>query len=178
MDEPDDAPGAERAVDGVVLAALLDGAETAGSGAGVRVADALSTHGIDAPDDDQWYALVAYRDAVGALAENGDAAPMRAVGTAVADAVALPEGASVPAALSALDDWYCAHHCGDDGGFVFRQIGATDGRVECWTVSPCPLDQGLVVGVVGRVTGEFVRCTEVGACSDATTDRCTYDLGW
>lgn len=166
------------AVDGRFVNRLL---ATAGdlSTTGAEAVGRVLVTGTDDPGAEGWWALPAVVEAVRALSAASGETAVGAAGRRCARALPVDEGATdVGGALAALDGAYRSCHAGDAGEFAFRQIGPTDGRVECRTPYPCRFSRALVRGVALSYATGFVRLSEVGACRDDLTGRCTYELSW
>lgn len=172
---------------GLTVADLsVDGNDRAG-GASAAVSDrAVEGAGDDeaagrdpAPGGQEWYRL---RGVVEALEEFAARAGDEAVTGVGRDYAALQqfdaEAPTVPAVLVGLAAWHDRHHRGHAGEYAFRQIGPTDGRVECATRYPCAFDRGFVEGAALARADRFVCLSEVGRCRADGADRCTYDLSW
>lgn len=166
----------EARVAGRLVACFLDGVE--GSSLDRATAERrLADGGIETVHPDEWYPLGALCEAVEDLVETAGADPVVAAGKRCGERATADAG-TVPDALVALDAAYRRGHRGDAGGYGFRQIGPTDGRVECSTPYPCTLDRAVVGGAAVAATDGFVRLAEASTCRDDGADRCTYELSW
>jgi len=166
-------------VAGDLLRAVVAGVEQFSPDTRDAALATLSEHGIAEPLTDEWYplapSLAAIESVDGLVGEPGTFG----LGKRIPHTLAFPaEAGDVPTALAALDDAYRAHHRGDAGGYVFRQIGDDDGRIECHTPYPCAFDRGVVEGVAASGADGFVCLREVGRCRADDAERCTYELSW
>lgn len=170
---------ADIEVSGGFVEAVTVGVEAFGTDTRASARAVLREHDLAAVETDKWYPLGASVDAIEAVDDLVGDRSVHALGQRVARVVDFPEDVGgVPGGLDALDDVYRAQHRGGDaGGYAFRQIGSTDGRVECRTPYPCTFDRGVIEGVAVAHARGFVCVTEVGDCGDES-DRCTYDVSW
>lgn len=162
---------------GRATVALLDAAEASPSGSREAARAALADRGIEAPGAERWYPVSDYAAALSDLAPNLGARGLRRVAATTPWVASLPT-ASVPSALGAIDAAYRRSHRGDAAGYSFRQIGATDERMECGTPYPCAFDRAVVESATDRAGDGFVCLNEVGACRETGENRCTYELTW
>lgn len=172
-DEPHDAvdfrPGA--------VARFLDGVEWTSASDRAAGEATLADSGVWPVHTEKWYPLSAVLDAVSVVTDAVGVASLAAGGRRCGEGAAAG-AATVPEALGALDEAYRRHHCGDAGGYGFRQIGPADGRVECSTPYPCVLDRSLVEGATLAAADSYVRLAEVSTCRDDGAERCTYEVTW
>lgn len=169
----------EVRVDGRSVERFLDGVERASAPDREVAETTLADCGVASVQSGEWYPLSAVLDAVETVVEASGTDALVAGGQRCGEvAAADADATTVPGALAALDGAYRRHHRGDAGGYSFRQIGPTDGRVECSTPYPCVLDRALVEGVARATVDGYVRLAEVSTCRDDGADRCTYELSW
>jgi len=167
----------EARVDGGSVERFLEGVERASAPNRETAETALADCGVASVQSEEWYPLSAVLDATAVVAEAVGTDALVAGGRRCGEMVA-SDATGVPEALAALDGAYRRHHRGDAGGYGFRQIGPTDGRVECSTPYPCVLDRALVEGVARTAADGYVGLAEVSTCRDDGADRCTYELSW
>ena len=168
---------AEADVDGQSVGWFLDGVERSSASAREAAETALAERGTASPRAGEWYPLAPLLAAVEAVATTGGDEALAAAGRYCGTQLS-PDATTVPDALASLDDAYRHHHRGAAGGYAFRQIGPTDGRVECATPYPCVFDRALVARVAESAADGVVCLSEVGRCRAAGEDRCTYELTW
>lgn len=166
-------------VDRQSIACVADGVDALPEAAQSAARTALTARDLTGPEGDTWTPIEPLLTAIDAVATAAGRGAVRELGRQYARGVVAPvDTASVPEALVALDARYRRHHRGEAGGYSFRRIGDSDGRVECDTPYPCPFDQGVVEGAATAHTDGFVHISEVGTCRDTGGPRCTYDLRW
>jgi hypothetical protein len=164
-------------VDGRSICWFLEGVEEAAASAREAAETALTDRGTVSPRTNEWYPFASLLAAVEAVATSEGEEALAAAGRYCGGQLS-PDATRVPDALAALDDAYRRHHRGAAGGYAFRQIGPTDGRVECATPYPCVFDRALVASVAESVADGVVCLSEVGRCRAAGENRCTYELTW
>jgi len=167
----------EARVAGGSVERFLEGVERVSAPDRETVETALADCGVGSVRSEEWYPLSAVLDAVGVVVEAVGTDAVAAGGRWCGEVVAA-DATGVPEALATLDETYRRHHRGDAGGYGFRQIGPTDGRVECSTPYPCVLDRALVEGVARTAADGYVSLVEVSTCRDDGAERCTYELSW
>ena len=165
-------------VAGRVVACAVEGMADHSPGGRETAQQLLGTDDL-APAEGIWYSLAVVADAMAGLRAVAGPETVRDLGRRVGRrALRRGDVGPVPARLANIDDVYSRDHRGDVGGYAFRRIGERDGRVECTTPYPCAFDRGFVDGVAATQGEELVCFTEVGACHDDGTDRCTYEIQW
>ena len=167
----------EARVAGGSVERFLEGVERVSAPDRETVETALADCGVGSVRSEEWYPLSAVLDAAATVAEAVGTDAIAAGGWQCGNVVA-DDAMTVPEALAALDGAYRRHHRGDAGGYGFRQIGPTDGRIECSTPYPCVLDRALVEGVARTAADSYVSLAEVSTCRDDGAERCTYELSW
>lgn len=175
---PGDRGFTDAEVTGEVVRAVVAGVEEFQPEARATGRRALEDHGLADPVA-EWYPLEQCLGAVEEVATVVGDDAVRALGEAVPRALGVAASTSdVPAALSRVEALYRDHHRGDAGGYAFRQIGDTDGRMESRTPYPCAFDRGVVEGTATAVAEGYVRLREVGVCRADGAPRCTYEVTW
>lgn len=166
-------------VHGQVVRALWRATDSLDAARRRTVREALSARTLDEPDEDDWYPFGPLRTALAELCETAGEDAVAELGRNVSPALETSDAASVADGLAGLDDVLAATHRGDDvGSNEFRQIGDTDGRMECRTAYPCPFKRGVILGIMDDLGDGYARLNEVGTCRDDGGDRCTFELSW
>ncbi len=137
----------------------------------------FAEHGIEDPNEDEWYPHEANLAAMSTLHEEFGPGMLEKIGRdKPKNIVWPPEIETAIDAVMSIDEAYRKNHRnGEIGGYHAEQVDESRIKLVCDNPYPCPLDQGLIEGVAFEFAGKTAMVSEIGAeCREEGGEQCTY----
>lgn len=143
----------------------------------------LADEGIDDPEDDAWYPMQPWLDALERITENVRPTVLGRVGQQVPRLTGWPHDVeTVPDALRSVDEEYQRLHRGGDIGYYrFTYVEKKCAEMTAFNPYDCHIDQGLIRGVANNHARPEARVAldESGdECRRDDGDACIYTVYW
>ena len=139
----------------------------------------FAEHGIENPNEEEWYPHESNLAAMSTLYEKFGPGMLEKIGRDKPRNIAWPsEIKTATGAVMSIDNAYQKNHRnGEIGGYHAEQVGENRIRIVCDNPYPCPLDQGLIEGVVFEFAGKTAMVGEIGdECREEGGKCCTYKV--
>jgi hypothetical protein len=171
---------------GEVIRAFIGGFPSELSEVGMKI---LTKHGIENPQEGQFYPLQALLDSMREISEGYGAHMLYRIGVQIASNAVLPPGLdTLEGALGAIDiAYHMNHRSGNIGNYVYEDLGVDGGlrrvRMVCSNPYPCSFDRGVIEGFTDRFrpkdcTDVLVRHDDAQPCRKEGSGSCTYFVSW
>jgi hypothetical protein len=171
---------------GEVIAAFVAGFPTGTERLGLQI---LEKHGIDDPQQGEWYPLQQFLDAMKEISDRIGSHILTRIGEQIAANAKLPPGLdSLEKCLASVDTaFHMNHRAGEIGHYHYSDEGTQGGlrraKMVCPNPYPCAFDQGVIDGFAGRfkpadAEGVVVRHDDSQPCRRKGDESCTYLIAW
>jgi hypothetical protein len=150
-----------------------------------RALKILADQGITPLENERWYPMDKFLEAIRTLQKEIGPNTTKAVGRKI------PENAMFPPNIRTLEDAfrsidmaYRMNHRGSGsiGGYHYTRVGDRSAQMLCDNPYPCPLDEGLLEAIGERfrpVDSLWVRVEhQPGDCRKNGATACTFNLSW
>jgi hypothetical protein len=141
----------------------------------------LADHGIEEPEEDEWYDQEDWLSAFGELRESMGEATLENIGKMIPKSAEWPPGTeSIVGGIESIDTAYHMNHRGGEiGNYSAEQADDSRIRVVCDNPYPCAFDRGILKGVVNEFGTSRAKVEEIGGgCREEGADQCTYEVTW
>ena len=144
----------------------------------------LGQHGMADTQEQKWYPMQSWLDALKMIAEEIGPTTLFHVGTQIPSRADIdPSINTIEKALTALDEAYrSAHRGGDVGSLRFSRTSGRSGVVEAKTPYPCDFDRGVIHSLARRFEPSNavldVRHDDYMPCKKQGGEYCTYSVIW
>ncbi len=171
---------------GEVIEAFIAGFPSELKNLGLEV---LGKHGIDNPQQGQFYELQALLDAMREIQDRFSSQMLYRIGENIAGKAKLPPGIdSLEVCLASIDQAYHMNHRGGEiGRYEYVELAEEGGlkraRLVCPNPYPCSFDRGVIEGFAHRFKTPEIRDVlvlhdESQPCRKKGGDSCTYTVSW
>lgn len=173
-------------VNGETVRLVLDGIDALPADQRDETRAIFDANGFGDVDTDVWYSQADWLAAVRDIGETVGNQALRTLGRQIPKTTVWPdEVTNVPEGIASINDAYLLNHRGPElGAYDFSRTDDHQGRVTTTTPYPCPMERGIVEGVIREfsptvTTTAMAFVHEVSdTCRDAGGERGTYVVRW